>query len=177
MHALTPEEAQRLRQTDDVQHALDFHVLALTVIAIKREETEALRATILAECGDPVQVHVFPNSYSTLGDVWLTVYDARATKDRGIQLLAKYGGFSLGELTVFGDGNNDGEMFEMAPHAVAVGEAVPAVVELATERIGHAAEDSVVKYLQRAQGHRARVTGQFDRPAGGGDSRLFQVGQ
>ena len=145
---------QRLRQTDDVQRALDFHVLALTVIAMKREEIDALRAAILAECGDSVQVHVFPNGYSTLGDVWLTVYDARATKDRGIQLLAKYGGFSLDELTVFGDGHNDVEMFEMAPHAVAVGDAVPAVVQLATEHIGHAAEDSVVKYLQRAHAQR-----------------------
>jgi len=45
-------------------------------------------------------------------------------------------------------------MFEMAPHAVAVGDAVPAVVQLATEHIGHAAEDSVVKYLQRAHAQR-----------------------
>ena len=55
---------QRLRQIDDLQRALDFHVLALTVIAMK-EKIDALRAAIPAECGDSVQVHVFPNGYPT----------------------------------------------------------------------------------------------------------------
>ena len=146
---------QRLTQTDDVRRALSAHVLALTVITMNQREIDALRAAILAECADSVQVHVFPNGYSTLGDVWLTVYDARATKDRGIRLLAEYGSFSLDELTVFGDGHNDVEMFEMATHAVAVRGAVPAVVQLATEQIGDAAEDSVVKYLRKVHGSRA----------------------
>ncbi len=143
---------QRLTQTDDVRRALSNHVLALTVIAMNRGEIDALRDAVIAECADSVQVHVFPNGYSKLGDVWLTVYDARATKDRGIQLLAEYGGLSLNELTVFGDGYNDVEMFKMATHAIAVHGAVPAVTQLATERIGDAAKDSVVKYLQKVHG-------------------------
>ena len=146
---------QRLKKTNDVRRALEVHVLALTVIAMNRGEIDALRDAVIAECADSVRVHVFPNGYSTLGDVWLTVYDALATKDRGIQLLAEYGGFSLNELTVFGDGYNDVEMFEMAPRAIAVRGAVPAVAQLATERIGDAAEDSVVKYLQKVHGSRA----------------------
>lgn len=145
---------QRLTQTDDVRRALSAHVLALTAIAMSREEIDALRDAILAECADSVQVHVFPNGYSTLGDVWLTVYDARATKDRGIRLLAEYGGFSLNELTVFGDGYNDVEMFEMAPHAVAVDGAVPEIIQRSTQQIGDAAGDSVVKYLQKVHPQR-----------------------
>lgn len=140
---------ERLVQTDDVRRAFAEQVLALTVIASTAGEIEALRDDIRAECGDAVRLYVFPNGYSNLGDVWLTISDARATKDRGIRLLIEYGGFSLDELTVFGDGYNDLEMFDMAPRAVAVANAVPAIRQLATEQIGDHGEDSVVKYLQR----------------------------
>ncbi len=140
----------RLKRVDDVHRAFEEHVLALTVIAPSAPEIDALRADLLAECADSVQVYVFPNGYSDLGDVWLTVSDGRATKDRGIRLLAERGGFALDELTVFGDGENDLGMFEMAPNAVAVANAVQPIRQRATEWIGDHGEDSVVKYLQKA---------------------------
>ncbi len=141
----------RLMRVDDVHRSFDEHVLALTVIAPSAQEIDALRADLLAECADSVQVYVFPNGYSDLGDVWLTVSDALATKDRGIRLLAEHGGFALDALTVFGDGENDVGMFEMAPNAVAVANAVPPIRQRATEWIGDHGEDSVVKYLQRVR--------------------------
>lgn len=138
----------RLRQIKDIRHAFDEQVLALTVIGHDASTIQELRQLLASECPGALQTYIFPNSYSDLNDVWLTIADARATKDNGIRLLADYCGLSLAELTVFGDSDNDVEMFRMAPRAIAVSNAVDTVLDLATETIGSNREDSVARYLQ-----------------------------
>lgn len=140
---------RRLRQIDEIRRAFDEQVLALTVIGHDAATVDTLRQVLASECPDALQTYIFPNSYSDLGDVWLTVADTRATKDKGIRLLAEHCGLSLDELTVFGDSDNDVEMFRMAPRAIAVANAIDSVLDLATETIGGNGEDSVVRYLQR----------------------------
>ena len=138
----------RLAQIEDIRRAFDEQVLALTIIGHDASTIQELRQLLASECPEALQTYIFPNSYSDLNDVWLTIADARATKDNGIRLLADYCGLSLDELTVFGDSDNDVEMFRMAPRAIAVANAVDAVLSLATETIGANREDSVVRYLQ-----------------------------
>ena len=84
---------------------------------------------------------------SETDDLWLTIADARATKDRGIRLLLERGGFRVDDMTVFGDSDNDVEMFQLAPRAIATANATEEIRTLATETIGPNSEDSVVRYL------------------------------
>ena len=55
--------------------------------------------------------------------------------------------YVLDNLTVFGDSDNDAEMFRLAPHAIATANATKEIHTLATETIGPNSEDSVVSYL------------------------------
>ncbi|MGY8826996.1 MAG: HAD family hydrolase [Candidatus Latescibacterota bacterium] len=142
---------RRLQQIGDICRVFDEQVLTLTVIGHDASIIEELRQILARECPGALQTYIFANSYSDLGDVWLTIADARATKDQGIRLLAEHCGLSLDELTVFGDNDNDVEMFRMAPHAIAVANAIDSVLDVATETIGSNSEDSVAQYLQKRE--------------------------
>ena len=61
--------------------------------------------------------------------------------------LLAWGDYRVEDLTVFGDGDNDVGMFELAPHAVATANATERLRNLATAIIGPNSEDSVVRYL------------------------------
>ncbi len=137
----------RLSQLDELHRALDEQVLTFTVISCDEKRLRMLQRTLEEEHAQTLQMYLFANSYSTADDTWLTIADVRATKDRGIGLLAAHCSLSLDKLTVFGDNDNDVEMFGMAKNAVAVANAIPSVRNLATETIGANSEDSVVRYL------------------------------
>ena len=138
----------RLTFTNDLHRAMNDSVLCFTVIAQQPALLSELRTDLDSSYPGLLQMYTFANSYSNLDDTWLTISDARATKAQGIRLLLDMGDYRTDELTVFGDSDNDLEMFRIAPRAIATANATPQILALATERIGPNSEDSVVRYLQ-----------------------------
>jgi len=139
---------RRLTLTNDLHRAMNDSVLCFTVIAQQPALLSELHTDLDSSYPGLLQMYTFANSYSNVDDTWLTISDARATKAQGIRLLLDMGDYRTDELTVFGDSDNDLEMFRIAPRAIATANATPQILALATETIGPNSEDSVVRYLQ-----------------------------
>ena len=138
---------ERLQQIEDLRAALCEQVLAFTIIVHQPALLQTLQATLEERCPGRLQMYIFPNGYSQSGDTWLTICHARATKDRAIRKLLTWGNYRVEDLTVFGDGDNDIGMFELAPRAIATANATKRLRNLATDVIGPNSEDGVVRYL------------------------------
>jgi Cof subfamily protein (haloacid dehalogenase superfamily) len=93
-----------------------------------------------------VQLNFFENKYSP-GWHWLSLHAKKATKANAIRKLVDIAGLEDHPLIVFGDELNDIPMFRNADRAVAVGNALPSVMEIAHEVIGQNSEDAVVNYI------------------------------
>jgi Cof subfamily protein (haloacid dehalogenase superfamily) len=120
-------------------------VTRVTVIG-QRGILMEVQCAIKSRCNSSVEVDCYENQYSP-GWYWLTVHDQTATKDQAIRVMMREWGLEDAELVVFGDGNNDIKMFQMADRAIAVANAADDVKRYASEVIGANSEDSVVKYL------------------------------
>jgi Cof subfamily protein (haloacid dehalogenase superfamily) len=138
---------ERLQQIEDLRAALCEQVLAFTIIFHQPALLQTLQTTLEERCPGRLQMYIFPNGYSQSGDTWLTICHARATKDRAIRKLLTWGNYRVEDLTVFGDGDNDIGMFELAPRAIATANATKRLRNLATDVIGTNSEDGVVRYL------------------------------
>jgi Cof subfamily protein (haloacid dehalogenase superfamily) len=138
----------RLKHLPELRRALGEQVLSFTVISHQPQRLEELRAALEEQCDGQLQLYVFPNRYSGTDDVWLTISDRRATKAEGIRLLLQREGSSPESLTVFGDSDNDAEMFRLAAVAIAVANATEQIRGLATQVIGPSDQDSVALYLE-----------------------------
>ena len=135
----------RLRYLADLQSGLDDQVVCLTVIG-PGPELEKLDEAINHRHAKRVQTHCYENQYSP-GWHWLTIHDARATKEQGILSIKRMQGLENCRLVVFGDQVNDLDMFNMADEALAVANAIPALKEQATGIIDTNEEDGVARYL------------------------------
>jgi Cof subfamily protein (haloacid dehalogenase superfamily) len=138
---------ERLQQIEDLRAALCEQVLAFTIIVHQPALLQTLQTTLEERCPGRLQMYIFPNGYSQSGDTWLTICHARATKDRAIRKLLTWGNYRVEDLTVFGDGDNDIGMFELAPRAIATANATKRLRNLATDVIGPNSEDGVLRYL------------------------------
>ncbi len=137
---------RRLRKSA-LKDILNEHIVCFTII--DREENLADLAELFNEkYSNKVEILLIENQYSP-GWYWLTIHDCKATKDQGIKVLLEEYGFSPEALTVFGDNLNDIKMFQLAKNKVAVGNAKPELIQIATEVIGSNEDDSVVKYIMR----------------------------
>lgn len=158
-HARIENEGQRWYYQDRVAHAdprlrparplmdvLEEQVICFTVID-REEGLRALQQRLTGLYGPCLRMNLMRHLYCP-GYSWFTIYDAKATKAHGVKRLMEMLGISAGELTVFGDDINDIDMFSIANHAVAVGNALPQVKEHAHEIIGTNDEDAVANYLE-----------------------------
>lgn len=138
---------RRLTKTTDLASRLSEQVVCLTVID-RPEAVEELRAALLERFEDRLSVRRFSNEYFSGWD-WLTVHDARATKDRALATLLD--AFDLGdaEVVAFGDSDNDVPLFRVADRGIAVANASAELKSLAAEVIGPSSEDSIVEFLER----------------------------
>ena len=134
-----------LRYVADLQSGLDDQVVCLTVIG-PGPELEKLDEAINWRHAKRVQTHCYENQYSP-GWYWLTIHDARATKEQGILSIKRLQGLEDRRLVVFGDQVNDLDMFKVADEALAVANAIPALKEQATGIIETNEEDGVVRYI------------------------------
>ncbi|MCI9092923.1 MAG: HAD family hydrolase [Coprobacillus sp.] len=76
---------------------------------------------------------------------WLELMPLKASKSSAIQELKDY--LNCHKVVVFGDGNNDIDMFSMADEAYAVENAVQELKDIATQIIPRNDEDGVAKWL------------------------------
>ena len=137
----------RLTKVEELYDTLKEHTICFTIIGTKGK-LKKLNMELVKKYGDKIELHLIENDYSP-GWYWLTVHDAKATKDQAIKELVKITGHKLDDLIVFGDNANDIKMFNLASIAVAVDNAKDILKKDADEIIGDNNSDSVVKYIHK----------------------------
>ncbi len=137
---------KRIRRTEDLKHALAETVIAFAVMGPK-SNVEALSEQLAADYPGLLENFLFENPYSP-GHWWLTIHDQRACKSKAIGALVEMTGYSLENLTVFGDHINDIKMLQLAGRGVAVANAEEELKAHADEVIGSNEDDAVVKYIE-----------------------------
>lgn len=80
---------------------------------------------------------------------YLNITPLKATKESSLEIIAHLQGMNLKDFVVFGDQENDIEMFKVAGESCAVDNAIPELKQLATRVIDSNLDDGVAKYLQR----------------------------
>jgi len=135
----------QLREIEDLTQAFRDRALSMAV-AGRGDPLKELADEVVKTFAGRVEIHLFENPYHR-GWWWLSIHDRRATKGQALAELLERLGFDPADLTVFGDDSNDVGMFEFAARAVAVENALPCVLELATEVIGPNDADSVARYI------------------------------
>jgi Cof subfamily protein (haloacid dehalogenase superfamily) len=136
---------KRIRQIEDLKHALAEKVIAFAVMG-PPEHVKALSEMLADEYPGLLENFLFENPYSP-GHWWLTIHDERACKSKAIRTLAEMTGHDLNNLTVFGDHINDIKMLQLAGKGVTVANAEPEVKAIADEIIGSNDDDAVVRYM------------------------------
>jgi len=136
---------KRIRQVEDLTHALAEQVIAFAVMG-PPEQVTALSNRLAVEYPGLLENFLFEKPYSP-GHWWLTIHDRRACKSKAIKTLVDMTGHSLENLTVFGDHINDIKMFELAGTSVAVANAEEVLKSHADKIIGSNKDDAVVRYL------------------------------
>ena len=146
----------RLRRLVDATLALREQVVCLTGIGPLALLTD-IAARIRETFAGLIELHVFENWYSP-GWHWLTVHDRRASKGQAVRELMRLRGLGDRRVVAFGDQTNDLALLAAADEAVAVRNAIPEVLAIATQVIGSNEEDSVIEYIeQHAASHSAAV--------------------
>lgn len=140
----------RLQEISDLRSGLAHQVLSFNIIGLLDSVLE-LQASLERQYDKDLNLYMYDQVHT--GEwYWLSVYDAQATKARGIAVLLEHIGLTSKELTVFGDSLNDISMFEFAANPIAVANAKSPLLALATQVIGPNETDSVVDYLRHAMG-------------------------
>jgi len=135
----------RFEKTDDLRKGLENQVMCMTMIN-RKEILDELEREIQQRFADDVEIHHFENEYSP-GWHWLTVHDAKASKDQAVATLKTHCGMSSSRIVAFGDHGNDVKMLRAADHGVAVANAKPFAKQHADEIIRSNLDDAVVNYL------------------------------
>ncbi|QIR35927.1 HAD-IIB family hydrolase [Tolypothrix sp. PCC 7910] len=138
---------ERLRAIANFTDAFCDQIVCITIINHKEIISE-LEIAIHERYGDRIQTYHYENSYNP-GWYWLTIYSHKATKAQAILTLQAAYGLKNSKLTVFGDHNNDIEMFQIADCAIAVANATVELQRHATHVIDSNQADSVVRYIHQ----------------------------
>jgi Cof subfamily protein (haloacid dehalogenase superfamily) len=88
-------------------------------------------------------------NYAIGYSAWLDVMPPGVSKASALEVLRQDLGVPAGRTAAFGDGNNDREMLEWAAHAVAMGDGVAEIQDLADEVTFSVHEDGVAAVLSR----------------------------
>jgi 5-amino-6-(5-phospho-D-ribitylamino)uracil phosphatase len=138
-------EDPRFSKTSNLREGLSHQVMCMTIVN-RKEVLDDLEQDIGERFGDEIEMHHFENEYSP-GWYWLTIHDARASKDQAVVTLKTHCGLADSRIVAFGDHGNDSKMLAAADHGIAVANAKPQAMQHADEVIGSNLEDGVVNYL------------------------------
>jgi Cof subfamily protein (haloacid dehalogenase superfamily) len=136
---------KRLRSLAKFTDSFHEQIVCITIIN-HADILSELEIAIQERYGDRLETFHFENSYSP-GWYWLTIYSHKATKAQAILTLQETYGLSSKKLIVFGDHNNDIEIFRIADRAIAVDNATVELKRYATHIIDSHQADSVVRYI------------------------------
>ncbi len=135
----------RMCYLSELERGLEDRVVCLTVIGPGAELCNLGEAINNRHTGR-VQTQCYENQ-SSPGWYWLTIQDARATKEHAIRCLKRMTDLEDPRLVVFGDEVNDIGMFKTADEALAVANAIPALKECATGIIDSNEADGVARFI------------------------------
>jgi Cof subfamily protein (haloacid dehalogenase superfamily) len=136
----------RVQHVDDLSGRLSEEVVCITVID-RPQPLLALCRSLDDRLGDTISMRQYESIYSP-GWYWLTIYDAHATKDHGVDLMLDIAGLDGAELVVFGDSDGDISMFRRSDRSIAVANATEDLKAVASEVIGPNTDDSVVRFIE-----------------------------
>ena len=136
----------RLRKVESLEPALRQHVVCFTLID-REEKLQRLAAELASSFDGRLSCHLSAYRYLP-GWHFLSIHDAKATKDQGIRTLQENCSLQGAELVVFGDDVNDLGMFRIASRAGAMANARDEVKALAHEMTGSNQEDSVIAWIR-----------------------------
>jgi len=138
---------KRLRAIATLTDSFHEQIVCITIIN-HTEILSELEIAIHERYGERIQTYHYENSYAP-GWYWLTIHSHKATKAQAILTLQEVYGLKSNKLMVFGDHNNDIEMFQIADCAIAVANATVELKRHATHVIGSNQADSVVRYIHQ----------------------------
>lgn len=151
-HTLNDDQIKvlaRYTKEDNLQGFTTLHAMEKNFKVVYMGEESLLRelhAHLEAVFGAQIKSILAPEAY--VGCYFLTLLHPDADKAHGIKSVSEYMGFSLENLTVFGDNFNDVGMFELANTSVAMANAQEGVKAKASVVLQHTNdEDGVAKYL------------------------------
>lgn len=128
---------------------LNMNIVCFVVIG-SMEVVGKLNDCIRSRFPKQLDSYFFLNPY-TIQWQWLTIHDRNAQKSIAIKELIDLKGFSIDNLTVFGDEDNDKTMMELnlqGAKSVAVDNAADHIKKLATEICQSNQNDGVIKYIE-----------------------------
>lgn len=137
----------RLTCLEDISVSLGNQVICLIVMG-KEAPVANLRQEIVARFGTLLMTQFYENRYSP-GWHWLSIHDAGATKGNALRYLVDHWELHDRELVVFGDAENDIEMFQTADRAIAVANAEDPLKPHASSIIAPSNTDSVIRFIAR----------------------------
>lgn len=151
MLAYQKDRIKNIPEAIEELEAFDFslQIMAYTVIG-ERKEVLSLYQRLTDVFESKVIIDVWEDMYYKPW-YWLSVHSNTSTKARGLKTLMDLVDTNYDELVVFGDNNNDLEMFKVADQKYAVENAIAALKAEATSMIGHHNSDSVVKHIMRME--------------------------
>jgi len=135
----------RLREVAALEEAFAHQVVCFSIIDREAPLT-ALSQRIRSSFGSRLVCTQYAYRYFP-GWYFLSVYDARATKDQAIRALVEMYSLQASDLVVFGDDVNDLGMFRIATRALAPANARPELKRVAHEVFGANGDDSVVRWI------------------------------
>ncbi|RMG62293.1 MAG: HAD family phosphatase [Bacteroidetes bacterium] len=141
----------RLAYAQDWEGVMAGELICLNIME-RKQPLQALEAAIQARYPGQLVTYTYENWFHPEW-YWLSVYDRRATKAGGVQVVMADLGVGPEQVVVFGDGLNDLSMFAMGARGVAPANAASEVLALAQEVIGTNDTDSVIKYIAKTTGH------------------------
>ncbi|MDR6879683.1 HAD-IIB family hydrolase [Bacillus sp. 3255] len=124
----------------------NYRTLLVTYIGML-EEVQPLRDAIAAALGSKLHIHMMKDNYIA-DHYFLEFSHPQANKREGLLLWAEHVRCSCEEITVFGDNLNDVGMFQAAGRKIAVANAHPDLLQLATEIAARNDQDGVAQYLE-----------------------------
>ncbi|RIX53229.1 Cof-type HAD-IIB family hydrolase [Paenibacillus nanensis] len=124
----------------------DSRTLIITYIGLLNE-LEPLEARIRRQFGSQVCIHFMKDSYIR-DHYFLEFSHPDANKKEGARKWASFVGCGLEQLTVFGDNLNDVGLFEAAGIRVAVANAHPSLISMASHHADSNNEDGVARFIR-----------------------------
>ncbi|BBI31018.1 HAD-IIB family hydrolase [Cohnella abietis] len=121
--------------------------LIITYIGLL-EELEPLKATVEQAFHDKVHIHFMKDPYID-NHYFLEFSHRKANKKEGLRKWAQLIHCTPEQVTAFGDNLNDLGMFELAGTCLAVANAHPQLLDIATGKLGCNDEDAVAHYISK----------------------------